>query len=213
MPALFKEKIFNNLDCLIWEASESESYFLDLLKTNSFEIEKCLSLQGKRKIEWLASRYALQTLLNPQICNIYQDEYGKPHLKDSTQQISISHSDGKVAAIVSDSQCGVDLQLIVDKIVFIKEKFANLNELKSIDPDHHILHLHIYWSAKESLYKAYGKRALDFKEHILLESFDRVNLSGGSFKGKVVKDEIEEYYTIDYRFIDKFVLVNAIRYA
>ncbi|NJN77515.1 MAG: 4'-phosphopantetheinyl transferase superfamily protein, partial [Saprospiraceae bacterium] len=112
-------------------------------------------MNDRRKTEWLAARYLLQELLGKNVF-CYSDEFGKPILKNSDKHLSISHSRGLVTVIVSDFSIGIDIQVIVSKIQRIAYKFMREEENESLDVKKHLEHLHIYWGAKEALYKAYG---------------------------------------------------------
>ena len=55
--------------------------------------------------------------------------------------------------------------------------------MKSLQPKTRMEHLSVYWGAKEALYKAYGRKKLEFKQHILVEPF-KYNLKKGICKGQ-----------------------------
>ena len=87
-------------------------------------------------------------------------------------EISISHTRAWAAAIISDAKVGTDIQVRVDKIDRIAHKFMSSREMENINPLRKISFYHVYWGAKECLYKAYGRRKLDFKNHILIHPFN-----------------------------------------
>jgi len=67
-------------------------------------------------------------------------------------------------------------------------------------------HLHVYWGAKEALYKAYGRKKLEFREHILIEPF-AYNLKKGKCKGIVIKGDFSATYSLSYQKIGNHMLV------
>ena len=74
--------------------------------------------------------------------------------------------------------------------------------------------MHVYWGAKEALYKAYGKGELDFKKNILVEPFLYENIpyhaSDGEFQGTILKEDFKKNFNLFYRKIDNYILVYAI---
>lgn len=100
-----------------------------------------------------------------------KDNYGKPYLKNSKFHISLSHSGEYVTAIISKYKVGIDIQEISKKVEKIKSKFLSKQELKQCDND--ILRLNRYWTAKEALYKGYGKKGLAFIENIIVTPFKK----------------------------------------
>lgn len=205
--AFIKKEIFPNGTILgIWRIEEKATYFLDILDITEASLEKIAKMNERRKIEWLAARHLLQQLLGENIF-CYSDEFGKPILKNNSQNLSISHSSGLVTVIVSDYSIGIDIQKITPKIERIAPKFMRKVETESLDERKKLEHLHIYWGAKEALYKAYGKKELDFREHILVEPF--TYLPKGEGLGTVKKADFEIDYTIYFEEIEGYFLVFA----
>jgi hypothetical protein len=193
----------------IWEITEPRSFFLDRLDLTDQELERYKIIKGNLQIEWLASRYLLHFMSGRDARGkLIKDEYGKPHLKDSTHAISMSHSNNMAAVIASPIVCGIDIQLIVDKIERIAPKFMNQAEFDSLDKNQ-LLHMHLYWGAKECLYKSYGKRKLEFREHILIDPFILDDNDEGTFTGTVKKNTFLARYQLHFKRYDKYVLVYS----
>ena len=108
--------------------------------------------------------------------DVFYDEFGKPHLKDNNY-ISITHSFTFTAIIISEKNpVGIDVEKQRDKIVKIAHKFTPIEEYNTI-ANHEALvsKLTIVWGAKESLYKIYGKKKLQFLHHIYIEDFSFID--------------------------------------
>ena len=108
--------------------------------------------------------------------DVFYDEFGKPHLKDKNY-LSISHSFTFTAIIISEKKpVGIDVEKQRDKIVKIAHKFTPIEEYNTI-ANHEALvsKLTIVWGAKESLYKIYGKKKLQFIHHIYIEDFSFID--------------------------------------
>lgn len=206
MGLIKKEKFSNGAVLGVWRIEEAATYFLNIMDITTASLEKIAKMNERRKIEWLAARHLLQQLLgNDVFC--YSDKFGKPILKNSHQHLSISHSRGLVTVIVSDVSVGIDIQEIAPKIERIAPKFMRKVEMESLNENKKLEHLHIYWGAKEALYKAYGKKELDFRKHILVEPFDY--LSKGKCTGIVSKGEYKADYNIYFEEFENHFLVFA----
>jgi len=108
--------------------------------------------------------------------DVFYDEFGKPHLKDNNY-ISITHSFTFTAIIISEKNpVGIDVEKQRDKIVKIAHKFTPIEEYNTI-ANHEALvsKLTIVWGAKESLYKIYGKKKLQFLHHIYIDDFSFID--------------------------------------
>ena len=113
------------------------------------------------------------------------------------------------AAIAGPGLVGIDIQHIVSKIERIAHKYMRPEETQSLRPETRLEHLHIYWGAKEALYKAYGRRQLDFKANILVDPFE-LEFEKGIFYGKVIKDDYQAFFKLHYEMFNNHVLVYGI---
>ncbi len=66
---------------------------------------------------------------------------------------------------------GVDYELIRDKIFRISPRFMSSMERREAGPNAGSDRLHIYWGAKESLFKKHGTGSLTFSEDLYVEPF------------------------------------------
>lgn len=172
----------------LWEITESESdllHYWDFPLTEAFNKFK---IRSRRK-EWLAGRLLLQSLaesLGTSFQGIEKDQHQKPFLKDSSCQISLSHTKGYAAAIIHpQAPIGIDIERLNPKINRIVKKFLNEEEMSaSQNQEKELL---AYWCAKEAMYKLNGRKGMIFKDQIL------VNKPYGEceFKGRVINDDIE----------------------
>ncbi len=179
----------------IWQITEPEGWFMEELLLYPPELRQLSEMRGRRRVEWLAVRQLVHQMSGRSTRGAFiKDEFGKPRLDKSEYHISISHSHGFAAAIASPQLCGIDIQFIVPKITRMAHKFLCPPEAASIAAETELDQLHFYWGAKEALYKAHGRRKLDFIDHIQVEPFV---YSGpkGSTTGVVRKDE--EYLQFD----------------
>ncbi len=195
----------------IWHIEEPVSFFFHQLVLTSSELAQIEQIKGEgRRIEWLATRYLLHTMSGRVMRGAcLKDEFGKPYLEQSPYHISISHSTGMAAVIAAPFLVGIDIQKLVSKIERIAHKFMRPEEMESLEDTTRLEHLHVYWGAKEALYKAYGRKSLDFKEHILVSPFV-YDLKLGKCKGVVKKDDFCAQFDIHYEKIMDYILVYAL---
>ena len=196
----------------IWDIEEPEDWFLRRLDLKAPEAAQFHKLKGRRRLEWLAARQLVHQMSGRAERALFQkDEYGKPYLEDSPFQISISHSHDKAAAIAAPEIVGIDIQYWVPKIERLAKRFLNASELAQLanNPAERLFQLHVLWGAKESLYKAYGRRQLDFCQHMAVEAIDCAGWEG-KVRGQVSKAAYQQHFTITYRSVGPYILVFAI---
>ncbi len=194
----------------IWKIEEDESFFLQQLHLTVEEQQQLAAIKGRKRIEWLAVRHLLHQMSGREIRGaVLKDEFGKPHLENSDWHISISHSHEMAAAIAAPAPVGVDIQFLVEKIARIAHKFMRPEEMESLEAASALEHLHVYWGAKEALYKAYGRKKLDFKEHIFIRPFS-FSLKTGGCTGSVKKGKSQKHFSIFYEKKGDFILVWAV---
>ncbi len=210
MPIFVHEYIRPAGELGMWQITEDEAWFLEQLDLTAEEQAQANQFKSRRRLEWLAARLLVHQMSGRTEREVMlKDEYGKPYLQDSPYHISISHSAFLAAAIAAPRPAGIDVQRIVRKIDRLAHRFMRPEEIDSLQPATRVEHMHVYWGAKEALYKAYGRRELDFQTHIHITPF-AYRPSGVQFTGKVVKDEFQAVYDVVYEQHGKYVLVYAV---
>lgn len=167
-----------------------------------------LNIENKREKEAEGARFLLSKLLGEQFELAYHDT-GKPYLKGRKEEISISHSHDRLAIIVdAEKPTGVDIELIRDKVLNITHKFLSHNELLDIanQPIEKVL---VYWAAKETLYKIYSKKNVDFREHLYVSNFE-YNELGGEIISSINLSNFEMEIKLKYMKVDEYMLVYPI---
>ncbi len=180
MPLDFKTNIKPVGNLGVWRIEESEDFFLRHLALYEEEIQQLKDIKGMRRVEWLAGRHLVHILSERKVRGpIIKDVHGKPSLKNSTWNISMSHTEGFAAVIAAPFGVGVDIQKIVAKIGAIKKKFMHQDELDLLQGgSDDLFTMHVIWGIKESLFKAYGKGALSWTENFRVEPFNYQHLGG-----------------------------------
>ena len=166
MPIQFSNQISEQTVVYIWEITENTEELMQL--SSALPTIPNTYMAEKRWREQLAARalisYACKELGLP-IIDIRKDEFGKPWLVGSDWHFSISHTERYIAIVLDAKEpVGIDLEKPSPKVSKVLARICSEQELDNVKYstfEHCIL-----WSAKEALYKLYGKRKVDFKKHL-----------------------------------------------
>ena len=191
----------------IWRIEEEEHFFKKEMPLTPMNEATLARKHPAKRLEWLAGRYLLHQMGEGKPCQV--DKYGKPFLENSPYHVSISHSGELASAVINRKSVGVDIQKITPKIQRIARKFMRSEEFESLNEATELEHLHVYWGAKEALYKAYGKKQLDFREHIHIRPF-AYHAQGGQSTGLVTKGDFRNTYEVHYQKIEDYILVYVV---
>lgn len=185
VPVFFQHQINDTTRLGIWKIEEAEGFF-----KGNVPLHRDVTHPRKR-LQHLAGRFLLQFLFPDFPYELIQiADTRKPFLHNEQYHFSISHCGDYAAAIVSsDKRVGIDIEIPVEKIGRISDKFLTADEKsmyrsrpqRSVDPLNRIHDLQlttVFWSAKESVFKWYGDGGVDFRHHIqlkkLIEADERI---------------------------------------
>ena len=207
MALLLKKSIQTSTQLGIWKIEEDEQFFKQHLFIDSADRHRLDNMHERRRREWLAGRLLINKL-HPSQANCMVDPFGKPYLPDTPIQISISHSKDYAAVISDQNSVGIDIEKVSSRIRRIAHKFMREEESQSLSTIHPDEHLHIFWGAKEALYKAYGKKKLDFRKHLHIEPFQYQQK--GHTLGLVTKGNYQAKFDIYFEKMGGYMLVYCI---
>ena len=163
----------------------------------------------KRKQEWLAVRLLLKHLAGPDKYIIYK-ENGAPALQNSPLNISISHTTGYAAIILSKNQNpGIDIEYLSGRAWKLREKFLGEDELRMLIPSDEKSGSNtnistICWCAKETAFKALQQTGVDFIEHLHIEPF--ALSKKGVLKLKETKTPQQQTFDINYQIAENYII-------
>jgi 4'-phosphopantetheinyl transferase EntD len=172
MPHYLNEHIKAVGTFSLWKLTESEEELLRL-RLLSEEENRCFALlkNKNRRREWLSCRIVLQNMLGRDF-ELYYLPNGKPVLRTPPFTVSISHSKNFAAVFISENKkVGIDIEKIRENIGTLKDRFLLPKEIQLV-PSSDFLQLHLYWGAKEAMYKMYSEQQPLFTEHLSLSSID-----------------------------------------
>ena len=213
MPLLSISHPFAGASLGIWQIAEEEAFFRNDLPLSPDEEREWVTLKGIRRMEWLVGRWLLHRLTGePHRLLLAKDAFSKPFFLDQPDlYCSLSHSHGVVGALLADQNCGCDLQVLVEKMPRLAPKFLSKAEMDFVCDHSSSVQFelfHIFWTAKESLYKAYGLKELDFRAHLRVEPFKWDGTSGIAV-GMLEKGVFRQQYCLEFKKTDLSVGAGA----
>ncbi|MEX1188865.1 MAG: 4'-phosphopantetheinyl transferase superfamily protein [Bacteroidia bacterium] len=129
---------------------------------------------------------------------IYYDEFGKPWPVGREGNVSISHT--KQWLFISYSQKnaqGLDIEHTRTQLNSIAPRILHQQELAILEKaSNRQSALQIFWGAKESLYKAFGRKQLQFAKHIRIDSFSAD--TPGVFTGSLILPEGRRNFELEW---------------
>lgn len=206
MPLQLLDSPCSKSVCGIWNITEDKSFFLKYINnynTSGFEDIH----HPAKQIQWLASRMLVKVLMedywSEPFVGLYNDEYGKPWIKNSSAHLSISNSNNIATAMIHKNKpVGIDVELIKPKIQLIASKFLTPQEQSFVGED--IERLTLAWCLKEAIYKIYGLGNISLKDHIQINPFSELQKEG--FATALLNIGKTQYYKLKYFQLDNYML-------
>ena len=121
-----------------------------------------------RRREHLAWRRVVRSELGRGVVIDY-NEVGAPVVDTPNTHISVAHCAQSVAVAIANEPVGVDIESLDRNYERIKSRFMSPAEeaLSAMEAWPAVV-----WTAKEAIYKLYGKREVDLTEDIRITAFD-----------------------------------------
>ncbi len=175
MPIFIQKKIMSDINFLIWQIKEPENFFRSSFPWTETELAQLIEVHPKRRLEYLASRYVLYTQTGTSGSpEFIKNEFGKLKFKEEGSFLSISHSGEYTGYVIGPNEVGLDIQIFDFKVIRILHKYLSTDELEFlnlnfINQEDLKVAATLCWCAKEAVYKAHGKRGIQFNKQINLE--------------------------------------------
>jgi phosphopantetheinyl transferase len=208
MPLIEINRIGKNVRYGIWEIKETLNDLEHLYQDFLFHEKELQRIKDtNRKKESIAARLILKDLLGRDelaFHGVKKDENLKPHLigYDSIH-VNLSHAWPYAVAIVNTvNEAGIDIEKISERPFTIAKKFMTYHERNHASNDHELNTA--YWCLKETLYKAFGKRKVAFKDHLHVEPFElQIN---NNLRGVIRFDGEEMVYDVHLRRFNDYLI-------
>lgn len=189
----------------IWKMNEPLEALLDLLPEREYyEHELQRFTAPHRKLEWLSVRALFFRLLGEHKVVCYEPS-GKPYLADNSYHVSISHTKGYVAVILSTEKIvGIDIEQYGQRVHKVAHKYMREDESVSLYNGDDTWSLLLHWSAKEVMFKCMDTAEVDFREHLHIEPF--IPQEQGVFVGHEYRTGQQRNFRIHYLIHPEFVM-------
>jgi len=200
---LHSKKQINNGIVALWKINESFDELVELIPAHWL---KNIDLTQVSRHN-LAAR-ALANEVCPDFDYLEKDAYGKPYFESALHKISITHA-GEFAGFMlkEGEECGLDMEKVTTRIQRISSRFMREDELSY--KEHGLKGMYLVWCAKETMYKYYGMKALDFKEHMKVLPSSITN-GHGTLIGQIKKGNYFKELKMEYSEFDNYIIVNTV---
>lgn len=202
MPFAFALSFEPAGELVLWKVEETPAWFNDQLSLSKRLWQDFHEITAQNvRVQWLASRFALQQVAKVPEMDLHKDHFGKPHLANDHRFMSLSHCQGYAAAIAAEAPVGVDVEMISSRVQRIKDRFLSEAEQLLLGQNDDALML--AWSAKESVYKMHGEKKLLFKEQMVIEGQDS---AAQWLQLRLILPTTQQLLRVRYQFINDCVL-------
>ena len=217
MPILFTQK---SPVMGIWKITETWQDMLESFSDDeSYSRDVCKIHSDSRKQEWLAVRLLLKHIHGPS--HIDYRENGSPMLRNSKYNISITHTKGFAAAILSRNENpGIDIEYNSGRAWKLREKYLGKSELEMFDLLQDSSHVYrqtgncnlserekfatVCWCAKETAFKTLQQAEVDFIDHLHILPF--VLSDKGTLSLKETKTPLQQTLNIKYQITEDYII-------
>lgn len=206
MALFFSRELDNGATVSVWEIVESEEELLSLCSVPSDELEELQLIRSvDRRRERLAVRALLNELFDGKVYLGHHDN-GRPFLQNSLIEISISHT-GRFAVVLThpEESVGIDIESLERNFSAVEKKALSPDEIENLSERSRNLHLAIFWSAKEAIYKRMSQSDVDFAKQIEIKRFSPKE-SGEIEATFIQKDGEELEFELSYEIFENHVM-------
>ncbi len=204
----------------LWQIAETASELKAQLQLPDMYADRIARLpeDSRRMREILAVRCLLKAMTGEEQRVLY-DKDGKPLVPQQMESVryengkeihyvwsylSISHTDGWAAVILSDHPVGIDIERLGRQVQHVTSHFLKAPEMEFLQDD---VELHIAWCVKESLFKILGRDYYDLRRRTSVRKICYARRNGNNRQGTVeVAVEEQGLKTLYFKTNDNFVL-------
>lgn len=190
----------------VWKITETFEDLFDQVLLNDTNLIRLNNMKSEmHQRGFLSVRMLLQSA-GYSDRDLYYDEFGKPHLSDG-RHISITHSFGFSAIIISNQKTGIDIEMQRDKISLIADKFVDTEfDFLEREASDYIRKLTVIWGVKEAIFKIQNEVGISFKDHISVFPFE---INDYKTSALLTFANLNKEFSIQFEEIENFTLVYA----
>lgn len=155
----------------------------------------------------------IQSIFKDLNVSIENELNGKPILKGTNWNVSVSHSNSWLFIQTTPLfQPGIDIEPLREKILKIAPRFINETDAEHLHNWPELLGLHVVWGAKEAIYKSYSLKGLDFKKEIFIELTPN-HRESNQVKGWILKHGKKQQFELEWQLLENNELLVFITNA
>lgn len=190
----------------VWKIDETFEDLFDQVLLNDTNLIRLNNMKSEmHQRGFLSVRMLLQSA-GYSDSDLYYDEFGKPHLTDG-RHISITHSFGFSAIILSNQKIGIDIEMQREKIGLIADKFVDTEfDFLEREASDYIRKLTVIWGVKEAIFKIQNEVGISFKDHISVFPFE---INDYKTSALLTFANLNKEFSIQFEEIENFTLVYA----
>ena len=151
---------------LFIENIDSEEVLKGCVNPEDIAVVENYSNHGRR-CESLAWRAIVRREVGKDV-RISYDEYGAPQVDLPNYYISVSHSKGVVALLLSDTPCAIDIEQTERNFRRVADRYLSKRECDIAEANDLYAEM---WCAKEALYKYYKRGGLDLVDDLVISDY------------------------------------------
>ena len=169
---LVQQELTNTARFALWKVEEPLSFFLT--QTPYDEAYFTAIHHPEKQLEFGASRYlAAQLSQQASKALIHKHPNRMPYFTQLGLQVSLSHTHGLVAAIVSaDYPVGIDVEKINERMLRIRKRFIHDVELPMHLPESEEQQIARCWCIKEAVFKWLQESNITFITDFVIEKWE-----------------------------------------
>jgi phosphopantetheinyl transferase len=204
MPFYTSLQVQPNTTAYFWKIDEDFDTLFRLVALKDVSLARLEQMKSQSHQKgFLAVRMLLQHLGYSDF-DLHYDEFGKPHINN--KYISISHSHQFSCIAISDTNIGIDLEILKEKTLNIASRYMNVNHLENLPENEQLIKATIVWGIKESVFKIKNQVGISFINHIFEDSF---SINDKKAKVKLHFNNTIEHFTINFDFLEQYIFVCA----
>lgn len=206
MPLHESKTYGENTQIYVWKIAETFEDLFDQVLLNDTNLIRLNNMKSEMHQKGFLSVRMLLQSAGYSDNDLYYDEFGKPHLTDG-KHISVTHSFGFSAIIISDQKTGIDIELQREKILLIADKFVDTEfDFLEREAEDYIRKLTVIWGAKEAIFKIQNEVGISFKDHISVFPFE---INDEKTSALLTFANLNKEFSIHFEEIENFTLVYA----
>ena len=192
-------------DIYLWKITEDFNTLFREVQLKDVSLARLEEMKSESHQKGFLSVRMLLQHINHSDFDLYYDAFGKPHLKGE-KHISISHSYGFSAIVISDNNIGIDVEKLKDKTLKIASRYMDISHLENLSEEEKIKKATVVWGIKEAIFKIKNETGISFTEHVFESPF---SFEDKKAKAQLIFNNKIEDFSVVFDSIEDYIFVCA----